>query len=101
MRSVIGGAKMTLQEINERLFPCIYKTRNGELVEITGFAFIGNFLNDDETKRGDMVFTWDAEGNYFHPSIRYQKSDRNADLMTLVKSPQKADIIVKKNLPAS
>lgn len=77
---------MTLKEVKKQLFPAIYKTRGGELVEITGFAFIGHFLNN-KGKKQDFLYTWDEQMNFLKTAIRYQGDDRDADLMEIVKSP--------------
>jgi len=88
---------MTLKEIEKRIFPAIYKTRSGELVEITGLALKGQFLNDDGKKQ-DLYFVWDSEGNFLQPQKRYPTNNNDiekGDLIELVKGPDRADIKTK------
>jgi len=76
---------MTLKEVMEKIFPAVYKTRSGELVEITGFAFTGSFLNDNG-ERQERRYVWDSEGNFIISALRHRDPKDN-DLMELVRSP--------------
>lgn len=77
---------MTLEEIKKKLFPSVYKTRSGELVEITGFAFIGKFITDDG-KSQSQEYIWDEKMNFVRVNRRYQGDDRGADLVDMIKGP--------------
>lgn len=92
---------MTLKEVEEALFPCTYKTRNGELVEITGFAFQGHFVN----KNSDCQFIWNNNMNFFIPTEMKTRNISLLDLVELVKSPvmdpnhKKNQILISADLP--
>jgi hypothetical protein len=78
---------MTLQEIEARLFPSVYRMRTGQLVEITGFAFIGVLLNEDNTKQ-DMIHTWNRKMNFFQLThILHTNNMEQFDCVELVKCP--------------
>ena len=73
---------MTITEFKKRLFPCVYKTRDGKLVEINELAFKGVFLD-----MPDRQYVWDEKMNFFIPTSFYMKDYKNVDLVELVKSP--------------
>lgn len=85
---------MNHSTLRERLFPCIYKTRAGGLVEILDFAYIGVILNEDNTKR-ELHHIWTLDGNLLIPVGLNTPDSSKFDLMELVKSPQIAGILKK------
>ena len=86
---------MTLQEIKTKLFPSVYKTKNGQLVELSRFAFIGTFLDEKEGGNGPE-FVWDDQMNFFVPARRYgEKGSEN--LIELIKSPLTEEHYQKKH----
>jgi hypothetical protein len=78
--------EMTLAEIEAKLFPCVYTARNGQLIEITGFAFEGVLLNADSTK-GERRYVWDKKMNFLQPSQLNARDLTAFDGMECVKSP--------------
>lgn len=85
---------MNLPTLRERLFPCIYKTRAGGLVEILDFAYVGVILNEDNSER-DLHHIWTLDGNLLIPVGLNTTDPAKFDLVEIVKSPQIAGILKK------
>ena len=73
---------MTLEEIKKRIFPAIYKTRNGRLVEITDFAFQGHFLGEENRR-----YIWNEQMNFIEAQTRHEKDLTKNDLIEIIKAP--------------
>jgi hypothetical protein len=73
---------MTLEEFKAHIFPSIYKTRSGKLVEITGFAFQGHFLDEE-----DRRYIWDDKMNFIEVQTRHEKDLAKNDLIEMIKGP--------------
>ena len=73
---------MTLEEIKKSLYPAIYKTRDGRLVEITDIAFQGHFLDEP-----DRRYIWDQKMNFIEVQKRHEKDLTKNDLVELIKDP--------------
>ena len=73
---------MTLEEIKKRIFPAIYKTRNGRLVEITDFAFQGHFLGEENRR-----YIWNEQMNFIEVQKRHEQDLTKNDLIEIIKPP--------------
>lgn len=62
-------------------FPCTYKTKSGQLIHITGLAFIG-------TPEGTQVnLAWDLNGDLLKIDTIFIQDKKNISLVELVKGP--------------